>query len=685
MLGLPFRTYPTRREQQSYVDERHACRDCLSGACCETEDPIYLTGLDVFRLATFFSVAPAEFLLTFTQERFGDWRDEFRSEFIDDPDSSIVTYLRRRANFSGSPCIFLKYVREADGTSRRVCSVYEARPLACREFYFNHCKKRVTGEFAALLAEGYEKVRDGEITQARVDVEMDQPHSEAEAGPTLAQTMQECFWAEMRRALDIERANSEGADSYNISEFQDPIDEKLNRVLSAKHVRFEERYGPRLRGEQLTPYAGGLGFASSPERERIMKIVRTPPSSAIYAAHGDGVRLGLRTLFPGVKYPEVYATIPGDEVMNFVDEIPAIRLFAHHDMPEVRAITLRDVYAAVLKGYNYLIRFASYLTVMGDVAEDERPGEFESDMLSMIAGFQTSLNPFLASNPYFEPVKYRLAEVTLNLMESDLGSAGTPREVFDILCLICRVYTAVPTLAPELRARFEALTREVHARLEKSRLDLYVRLDSPVEARRLAGKRLNAHGAWTAWSDQVLDMRYAAVAGFDGVDLVAFYRQSADDLEKIPFRRSYGLDLYNVVRRLARSMSFDNTIAYREMSYKDVAGRVAAYAVRLFNWMEETSFENDDCEILAEFPSAIYRGLGMSYNRDPSFGLIIYRILDTQLADGSWKTNPLTEDAPGCQPDYLRLMYGATWACLDALRPLRTDILDPENEALSLV
>ena len=81
----------------------------------------------------------------------------------------------------------------------------------------------------------------------------------------------------------------------------------------------------------------------------------------------------------------------------------------------------------------------------------------------------------------------------------------------------------------------------------------------------------------------------------------------------------------------------------------------------------------------------IYRGLGMSYNRDPSFGLIIYRILDTQLADGSWKTNPLTEDAPGCQTDYLRLMYSATWACLDALRPLRSDILDPENEALSLV
>ena len=67
VLGLPFRRYPTRRDHQSYDDERHVCLDCLSGACCESEDAIYLTSFDVFRLAAFFDVTPSEFLLRFTQ------------------------------------------------------------------------------------------------------------------------------------------------------------------------------------------------------------------------------------------------------------------------------------------------------------------------------------------------------------------------------------------------------------------------------------------------------------------------------------------------------------------------------------------------------------------------------------------------------------------------------------------
>ena len=63
-------------------------------------------------------------------------------------------------------------------------------------------------------------------------------------------------------------------------------------------------------------------------------------------------------------------------------------------------MVLRDVYGAVLRGFNHLIRFASYLAEMDGVVEDATPGEFESELLEMIGGFQTSLNPFIARNPY---------------------------------------------------------------------------------------------------------------------------------------------------------------------------------------------------------------------------------------------------------------------------------------------
>jgi hypothetical protein len=91
-----FRKYPTRQGQQQYADDRLVCQDCLSGGCCSSEDPVYLTSFDVFRFASFFNTSPAEFLVQFTQERFGDpGSDEIRKILIHDPNCSIVTYLRR--------------------------------------------------------------------------------------------------------------------------------------------------------------------------------------------------------------------------------------------------------------------------------------------------------------------------------------------------------------------------------------------------------------------------------------------------------------------------------------------------------------------------------------------------------------------------------------------------------------
>jgi hypothetical protein len=349
----------------------------------------------------------------------------------------------------------------------------------------------------------------------------------------------------------------------------------------------------------------------------------------------------------------------------------------------VRSITLRDAYASVLKGYNHLIRFASYVATMGNVLEDCEPGVIESELLLMIVEFETSLNRFLAQNPFLEPVKHHMARIAINSIETKLSSATSPSAVFDNFRFLCRTRRAVPSLPADLRERFDSALAIVDSRLRKGKLSLYTRLDNPVTAREKADKHLRVHRAWREWYDQALDMRYAESAGFEEIDLPAFYQQSVDDLVKIPFRASYILDLYDMVFNLARGMSFHNTIGYREMAYSDAAERLAAYTLRLYNWMKDTGRRSSDCEIIAGFLS-VFKALGQSYNCDRSFGLEFYRILDCQLPDGSWQTDPLAEHAPENQAEYLCTMYRSTWASIDGLRPLKHDVSNPENAALGL-
>jgi hypothetical protein len=132
-------------------------------------------------------------------------------------------------------------------------------------------------------------------------------------------------------------------------------------------------------------------------------------------------------------------------------------------------------------------------------------------------------------------------------------------------------------------------------------------------------------------------------------------------------------------------MTFNHRIPYQEMAYKDAADRLATYALRLFNWLRDDEEENCDCQRIATLGSAIYKGLGPGYNHDGNFGLITHRLLNSQLPDGSWETNPGAEGAPNSQAEYLELMYRPTWACINALRPMRTDLLNPANADLGLV
>src|SRR5688572_21033665 len=68
----PFRIYPTRSNEQRFARDADACSRCLGGTCCQSEDAIYLTSLDVLRLATFLDLSPGEFMKRFTQESFAE-------------------------------------------------------------------------------------------------------------------------------------------------------------------------------------------------------------------------------------------------------------------------------------------------------------------------------------------------------------------------------------------------------------------------------------------------------------------------------------------------------------------------------------------------------------------------------------------------------------------------------------
>ena len=673
-----FRKYPSKLDQQEFEDDRQVCHGCVSGVCCSNQDAIYLSSFDIFRLAAYFDMSPARFMLTFTQDQFEGEPEDFRRQRNNNPNDSVVTWLRRRTNHATSPCIFLKYIRETDGTPRRICSVHEARPLTCREFYFDTCKVRGTGELASLLAEGFEKIRDGEITKATVEAQLERigPYDAARA--TLPETMEYFFWVEMKCAVNMDQSNVEGSNSYEIAEYQDPIDEKLNRVLSSKYLRFEEWYGAKPRDEQLMPYAGGLSFAGSDEYKRIMAVASTSPSNGLFSLGSYPHRVGARTIMPGAKHSERFRAIPKSEIARVLKNVPPLLLFPQHELSEVRRITLRDVYGSVLKGFNHLIRFASDVITIDLSLEYDPPGTLEAELLEMVTGFETSLDPFIAHNPYIKPLKTYLIESAVDRLEDDLTYTLTPEQAFSSLRLLIEVQLVTGGFSPEMDSKMAAINRDLHGRLRKKKPALYVRVENPIEARRDAGKSLKASKAWAAWSKQIRDIRYASQAGFDRIDLDTFYRHSANTLAAIPYHPIYADQLCEVFNSLAWSMTFNHRIAYDDMSYKDAADTLVASGLDLFNRIKASGGDLGS-QPTRDLLCAVSRGLGPSADENRDYGTLIAHLLDSQSPDGSWNTIVLALDAPYDQSEYLRMMFRPTWASIDALRPLRNDVQGGEN------
>jgi hypothetical protein len=189
----------------------------------------------------------------------------------------------------------------------------------------------------------------------------------------------------------------------------------------------------------------------------------------------------------GVRAAEVFPVIPDPEIEALLDSVPPAALFPNHDAPEVRAVTRRDIYAAMLKGINHLIRFSSYIASTGNILEDEPPGVLELELLTIFAALETSPDMHAATDPYLMPVKLYAATLSIGLLEEVAASAKRPAEVFALHRRLCSVEAVLKTLPRDLVRRFGAVAEIVRRKLRKDRLHDYVLLQNPVAARQAAG------------------------------------------------------------------------------------------------------------------------------------------------------------------------------------------------------
>ena len=297
-----FRLHPVAgaTEHSRPESDRAVCGQCISGACCSSEGPIALTAFDVLRLSAHLDVSPARFLLLFTQDRFENCPFD-PGQTIDDPQSSVVTYLRRRGPEALAPCIFLRYDDPGDSPARRVCSVHPARPLACREYYFDTCKTRWTGEMAIAMAEAFEALADGRVTvdDAHAALKEDTPTTTASGVSAARCRWQRAVWAEIARAGNVRRTNREGSFFPGVRRMQDPLARKLARLGAKTHLRFEEKYGYVPRDEQLP--SDRLTLATRSERGRLLRIASTKAPRELFAGQDYPFLAGTR--FLGTGFP----------------------------------------------------------------------------------------------------------------------------------------------------------------------------------------------------------------------------------------------------------------------------------------------------------------------------------------------------------------------------------------------
>lgn len=499
------RRYPvTLARQDDIADTHDVCSHCVSGACCTTEGAIALTPFDVLRLAAFFDVSPGDFLEKFTQDRFVDPAGDARyTTWIEAQDSSIVTFLRRRSLAAASPCVFLKYAHDADGTPRRVCSVHTARPLACREYYYDHCRRRSTGETAIVLTDGYEAIRDGALTLDAVDAEL-AALGAAAPDDGFATRWRRAFWTEMRRALRWGDANAEGAADPELAALQDPLDAKLDRVLSSQHLRFEEKYGPVPHSEQLHTYNAGRSFRNADDRARLLRIVATPPTQGLYPVDADyDYHIGLRGLLPGAALPQRFGRVEAAK-------------------PDAQT-------QAIARGWTFLLGLASLSERNDGLMELEPRAELERELLEAMLRFPRAPQRRVGVALPALAQRWLVRVVALALAEEHASLAARRPRVDDIVALCARAQRFDVATAPkELAGVVDAVRAYAAARWPRGRIDAELAHWRAGRRGPARLQRLTAF-AWTASARRSSAIATAIVDGFDGRPSTAARRLSLLD------------------------------------------------------------------------------------------------------------------------------------------------------------
>jgi Fe-S-cluster containining protein len=658
---LPFggyRQFPARAaEQAGFRDERDVCGRCLSGACCSTEGPIALTAFDVLRLATFFDMSPAEFLLAFTQDRFPGEPDTWRRDWIDNAASSIVTYLRRRANHPTSPCIFLKYVRDEDGTPRRRCSVHPARPLACREYYYDTCKRRWTGELAVTHAEGLEMVRDGLITPDLAEAQCQRLEPVADDDP-LAKRWRYAFWSEMRRALDVERVNDEGANSYPIADFQDPLDDKVNRLLSARHLRFEEKYGPEPHGEQVEPYSAGLSFKGSPDHARILRIIREAPAGGWFAGQDYPHYVALRTMLAGVQmagdFGRAYASAAGDfegahAAVGDLERAPAP---AVGDSGRARASAARDQpwAAAMARGWDFLLGLAGHAARIGELLEFHPPGTFEVALLEAVLPFDEPLQRRVAGAACLARVTTWAAAGAGRLFRewhASLAAAGAGSDAW------LRLWSSAAPFASG------AAPRDLRRTVQRIRIDASRRLPPAWRQDRFdrwaaRTARPRTPGAWSRLIARLPELRAHEALGPPAMPIAMSIRV-LEKLEGASFPEIQPAPAFEALDALVR--------ASRRLS-APFRRRTADLALCWSSRVEDQDLWAGDLGL--RWPGLCGR-LGIAGAGTPGFARSLSHILASQGDDGSWGIDRQSDGLPAWQSAYLLEALRATSLAVESL------------------
>src|SRR4029453_8809055 len=126
--------------------------------------------------------------------------------------------------------------------------------------------------------------------------------------------------------------------------------------------------------EQLDSFDAGGSFAKSPERERILRLVRTPPRLGLFRSQDYPHYVGLRTLLPGVSL--------GNE----------------RDEDTLDAADPSSLASQILRGWKFLAALARHADAVHEPPELSPPGTVQLALLEALSPFGARVQRSVAGN-----------------------------------------------------------------------------------------------------------------------------------------------------------------------------------------------------------------------------------------------------------------------------------------------